>query len=112
MTVHYYAKKYNAFISELLNDRERCRQEHSLVDKQITDILHFLELEKVNAVLLAKANKKLRELTMKRRKIKDNIADIDRVLGKFKNLNIMNEECEPKYTYRTDVIDEIFSSLS
>lgn len=104
-----YSKKFNAFVEELLTDKEKYTAALSQVDKQLSDCLHFLENEKANAAMLAKVNKKIRELRQARRQLKNNLLDIKNVLGKFKNTNKMNEVTECEYAYRTDVLMEILS---
>ena len=38
-----YSKKFNIFIDELLVDKENRQKQLSLVDKQLSDCVHFLE---------------------------------------------------------------------
>lgn len=104
-----YSKKFNAFLDELLTDKVNWKKELSHVDKELTDCLHFLENEKVNAAVLAKVNKKIRELRQTRRQIKNDLTDIDNVLNKFKNTKKMNETAECEYTYRTNVLIDIMN---
>lgn len=104
-----YAKKFNAFVEELTNKKEECRTAVSAFDKQLSDCLHFLENEKANAVVLAKVNKKIRELRQARREAKDTLIDINNVLNKFKSIKKMNEVSECEYTYRTDIVFDILS---
>ena len=110
MTVEIkYSKKFNIFIDELPVDKENRQKQLSLVDKQLSDCLHFLENAKANAATLAKVNKKIRELRQIRRQIKNDLTDIKNVLNKFKNTNKMNEVAECEYSYRTDILIDILS---
>lgn len=102
-----YSKKFNAFIEELLTDKMNRAKELSQVDKALSDCLHFLENERVNAAILAKVNKKIRELRQTRRQIKNDLTDINNVLNRFKNTKKMNETTECEYAYRTDVLIDI-----
>lgn len=104
-----YSKKFNIFVEELLTDKQSKQQELSKVDKELSDCLHFLEKEKVNATILAKINKRIRELRRKRRNIKNDLSDISNVLNKFKNTKRMNETAECEYSYRTDVLLDIIT---
>ena len=104
-----YSKKFNSFLEELLRDKEKYTSQLSIVDKQLTDCLHFLENEEVNEVVLVKVAKKIRELRQVRRRIKNNLTDVDNVLNKFKNTKRMNETAECEYQYRTDILFDIIS---
>ena len=104
-----YSKKFNSFLEELLRDKEKYTSQLSIVDKQLTDCLHFLENEEVNEVVLVKVAKRIRELRQVRRRIKNNLTDVDTVLNKFKNIKKMNETAECEYQYRTDILLDIIS---
>ena len=104
-----YSKKFNSFLEELLRDKEKYTSQLSIVDKQLTDCLHFLENEEVNEVVLVKVAKRIRELRQVRRRIKNNLTDVDNVLNKFKNIKRMNETAECEYQYRTDILFDIIS---
>lgn len=104
-----YSKKFNSFLEELLRDKEKYTSQLSIVDKQLTDCLHFLENEEVNEVVLVKVAKRIRELRQARRRIKNNLTDVDNVLNKFKNTKRMNETAECEYQYRTDILFDIIS---
>ena len=104
-----YSKKFNSFLEELLKDKEKYTSQLSIVDKQLTDCLHFLENEEVNEVVLVKVAKRIRELRQVRRRIKNNLTDVDNVLNKFKNTKRMNETAECEYQYRTDILFDIIS---
>lgn len=104
-----YSKKFNSFLEELLRDKEKYTSQLSIVDKQLTDCLHFLENEEVNEVVLVKVAKRIRELRQVRRRIKNNLTDVDNVLNKFKNTKRMNETAECEYQYRTDILFDIIS---
>ena len=104
-----YSKKFNSFLEELLRDKEKYTSQLSIVDKQLTDCLHFLENEEVNEVVLVKVAKRIRELRQVRRRIKNNLTDVDNVFNKFKNTKRMNETAECEYQYRTDILLDIIS---
>ena len=104
-----YSKKFNSFLEELLRDKEKYTSQLSIVDKQLTDCLHFLENEKVNEIILEKVAKRIRELRRIRRQIKNNLTDVNNVLNKFKNTKKMNETAECEYQYRTDILFDIIS---
>lgn len=104
-----YSKKFNSFLEELLRDKEKYTSQLSIVDKQLTDCLHFLESEEVNETILEKVAKRIVELRRVRRQIKNNLTDVNNVLNKFKNTKRMNETAECEYQYRTDILFDIIS---
>lgn len=104
-----YSKKFNSFLEELLRDKEKYTSQLSIVDKQLTDCLHFLENEEVNEIILEKVAKIIMELRRVRRQIKNNLTDVNNVLNKFKNIKKMNETAECEYQYRTDILLDIIS---
>lgn len=82
-------------------------QELSECDLAISDALHYLENEKCDAVSMVKTAKLLKELRHKRRKIK---VEQDQTLCLFntmRNKNIVRFEQKTKYTYRTNIMDDI-----
>ena len=104
-----YSKKFNSFLEELLRDKEKYTSQLSIVDKQLTDCLHFLENEEINEIILEKVAKRIMELRRVRRRIKNNLTDVNNVLNKFKNTKKMNETAECEYQYRTDILFDIIS---
>lgn len=110
MTVEkQYSKKFNIFVEELLSDKEKYCSDLSAVDKKLSDCLHFLENENANADTIAKVSKKIIELRKERRRIKNNLIDIENVLHRFKSTKKMNESAKCEYNYRTDVLVDILS---
>lgn len=110
MTVEkQYSKKFNIFVEELLSDKEKYCSDLSMVDKKLSDCLHFLENENANADTIAKVSKKIIELRKERRRIKNNLIDIENVLHRFKSTKKMNESAKCEYNYRTDVLVDILS---
>ena len=76
-----YAKRFNGFVAELLEEKERNQYLLSILDRKLSDCLHFLENEKANAATLSKINKKIRELRQERREVKNTLIDINNVLN-------------------------------
>lgn len=110
MTVEkQYSKKFNIFVEELLSDKEKYCSDLSTVDKKLSDCLHFLENENANTETIAKVSKKIIELRKERRRIKNNLIDIENVLHRFKSTKKMNESAKCEYNYRTDVLVDILS---
>ena len=104
-----YAKRFNGFVAELLEEKERNQNLLSILDRKLSDCLHFLENEKANAATLSKINKKIRELRQERREVKNTLIDINNVLNRNKNTKKMNEDYECEYEYSTEILMEILS---
>lgn len=81
----------------------------SELDKIQEEILHLIEIEKLNAPQRAKAMKKLTEVRKERREIHQRINDLNFALSKIK----LNNNCYPqytfelKYTYNDELIEDI-----
>lgn len=101
-----YAKRFNTLVNDLVNDKKEYTQMLSHVDKELSDLLHFMENEKLNAAILAKVNKRIRELRIQRRNIKNSITDINIVL-KRTGVKNLQEKVECDYAYRTDCVMEL-----
>ena len=44
-----YAKRFNSFVAELLEEKERNQNLLSILDRKLSDCLHFLEIPKISA---------------------------------------------------------------
>ena len=77
----------------------------SVCDLQQEDILHFIELEKCDAVAMARATKKLKLVRQKRREIKQELAVVAVVCDRL-NTTLKEKDFVPG-VYKTDVIKDI-----
>lgn len=83
--------------SDVLNDAKKRKNELDKdlrdADKELTDILHIIEIEKSKDLFGGwKLYKRIRENRKKRRSIKDEILIIDNVLEKIKDISVF--DCE------------------
>lgn len=103
---HPYAEKYNAFQQELRAEKEMHQKEVSTLDKKITQVLHFIELQKFTdeqALILIGL---LRELRVERRNHKNAIEDISVCIkGGKKSLPTFIQK---KYKYSDELLIKIF----
>lgn len=79
--------------------------EQSRYDLMITDVVHLLENEKCDAVALVKAGKRIKEISQKRRKVKN---ELEKLQSAKDSLTKGMVKFDNKfYTYRTEVVDDI-----
>ena len=102
----YEARK--PFVDALTQRQKELSGRLSRLDQNQNDILHFIELEKYDAVAMVKLAKQLKETRRQRRVIKvelEQIEDLIRMTSKTRLAKFINK----KYTYRTDVISRALS---
>ena len=83
------------------------------MDKELCDILHYIEFCNLNAAQGYKAYKMVKERRILRRKIKDEISILDSILGQkvsqtAKNAIQKTAENMDKRTYEPRVLKELF----
>lgn len=94
------------FINQMKAKKQELNCELSRCDLALTDALHYLELEKCDAVTMVRTAKLIKELRQDRRGIKDRMEQIDRLMMKVGNPNVLI--CSKKiYTYRTQVMNDV-----
>ena len=98
-------QKYNAYRDEILKRKKELEAMISHVDLEEQDILHFLENEKYNAVIMAKTTKRLITLRKERRAIKEEWVDINWIASRMQNE--LPERKFHDYKYRTNIMEEI-----
>lgn len=99
--------------NEAINRKRKLCQELSLVDKELCDILHYIEFCNLNAAQGYKAYKMVKERRILRRKIKDEISILDSILGQKVSQTAKNAiqkiaENMDKRTYEPRVLKELF----
>ena len=99
------------------------KEKLSEIDKELSDLDHFLENNDLQAGKLSKLGKLRKEIRKERREIKNNIEvllEVQRFTEKYnkkmivgdlillkKNLDILEEKhLNPTYTYRTDILQK------
>ena len=96
-----------SFLTQMKTRKEELSSEISRYDMAISDIMHYLENEKCDAIALVKASKKLKEIRQKRRIVKVEREQVLCLLRTISTSNIEKYEKRAKYTYRTNVMDDI-----
>ncbi|MFR2570927.1 MAG: hypothetical protein ACLS90_04390 [Clostridia bacterium] len=115
-----YMHKFFTSIDQEIND---ILQELSNVDLEQQDILHYIENNNLNASGYAKVGKLLKEIRLKRRKIKNDLDKLstirDNLTRKYNNKFIEKdiigaikgieavEKREGKYNNRTNILDRL-----
>lgn len=102
-------------IMKKISDRETFLQkELSKIDSEREDILHYIELSKYNAVQGWKLLKKLKEVSQRRRNIKEELGYLSSINSKIPYDSICSsisrkekKDLDKMYKFRTNVIEEI-----
>jgi hypothetical protein len=106
-------KGLNGLASEAVHRKNELTDQLSTVDKEICDILHYIEFCNLNAAQGYKAYKMLKERRIKRRSIKNELQVVDIILGK-KISETATDEIEKaisgmdKRKYEPRVMTELF----
>ena len=99
--------KYETYVNEIKARKITLEDQLSLVDRKRTDVMHLLELEKCDAIIMMKAAKKLKELSQERRAIKEELSLVHHIYDKVKN-PIPKKIYKPEEErYSTDVVKEL-----
>lgn len=101
-------ESYKNFIKEIKKENARFSERLSQCDLAITDALHYLELEKCDAVMMVKIAKVLKELRQERREIKDGMELTHRIILSIGNPNFLGGK--KRYYYRTKIMDNIHNN--
>ena len=97
--------KFNAYFSEIDKRRKELVKKESELDLKQQDILHFLETESYDAVIMVKATKKLKLLRQERRIVKQELSVVHTIYDRMKK-----PIQEQKFTggiYKTDIIKDL-----
>lgn len=114
--IQYWIEKVkglNGLASEAVHRKNELTDKLSTVDKEICDILHYIEFCNLNAAQGYKAYKMLKERRIKRRSIKNELQVVDIILGK-KISETATDEIEKaisgmdKRKYEPRVMTELF----
>lgn len=101
-----YIKDFNKYCASLNIRHNELAKELSEADLEQQDILHFLEFDTYDAVTMVKVTKRLKEVRVKRRAIKDELLVIQSVLGRIGKAPL-SHVAPNKYTYKTAVLLDI-----
>lgn len=100
----------NEFLREVRIRRKELSQQQSEYDLMLMDAEHFLENEKCDAVVLVKTAKLIKDLRQKRRKVKVELEKLQSIRDTI--TKGMTRFDNKSYTYRTDVINDIFKEYN
>lgn len=103
----------NGLAADALHRKSELTNQLSLVDKEICDILHYIEFCNLNAAQGYKAYKMLKERRIKRRSIKNELQVLDIILSKKISETVTDEiqntvAYMDKRTYEPRVLNELF----
>lgn len=103
-------KEIVSYAKMLQSEYDEVKEEHSKLDMEITDVLHYIEFNNFNAVQGYKLAKMLKDITKRRREVKKTETQLDIILNNtisnvskkgIKINNIEKEEyCNERYTPR------------
>lgn len=97
------------FIKNLHKKQEELCKRQSYYDLAIQDILHTLENENCDAVILVKLAACMRKLQKDRRSVKIEIEKLQSMTSALRNWDPSRFETKT-YTYKTKIIDEIYNT--
>jgi hypothetical protein len=100
-------ENYSAFRAELVKRNKELLESLSQYDFEITDLLHYLENEKCDAVQMVLVAKRLKETRIKRRIVKTELEQIQSLNDQLRSERHMKCVGGSKYKYRTDALKDI-----
>lgn len=103
-----YVGDFNKYCSSLNKRHNELVKALSEVDLEQQDILHFLEFDTYDAVTMMKVTKRLKEVRVKRREIKDELDVIQSILCRIGKAPLAHKP-KTMYTYKTAVLSDISS---
>lgn len=103
----------NGLASEALHRKEKLIEQLSEVDKELCDLLHYIEFCNLNAAQGYKAYKMIKDRRIKRRSIKNELDVLSIILGKKLSESVTDEITKAvsgmdKRTYEPRVLNELF----
>lgn len=124
MEVEELLKYMLNFFQDIDKQLKNKNEELKRIDMQQQDILHYIEAKKLNAGGYAKAGKLLKDVRAKRRKIKNDIEQMELIqiftrkynnkmiqgdlIQTLKGLSTINKrQAEPKYICRTNILERL-----
>lgn len=103
----------NGIVDEASRRKEVLLQQLSDIDKELSDVMHYIEFSRLNAAQGYKAYKMIKERRMRRRNIKNELIVVEIIIGK-RFSNLASEEITKavekldKRTYEPRVLKELF----
>lgn len=106
-----HADNFNAYVLQMRRRYNDLKGKTSNYDLAEQDILHYIEFEKYDAPTGSKLLKKLKEVRIARREIKDEYEELQSILHRIRNAGLNNYKRPNKnYTYRTVTLENILNN--
>ena len=103
-----HIEELKEFENNLESRFNQLNQKKSEFDLAEQDILHYIEFERYDAVTGAKLLKKLKEVRIGRREIKNEFEELQSILTRFKTSGLHKlKRPEKSYTYRTITLQSV-----
>lgn len=90
-------------LKQLQQEKVRLSQLQSLYDSQLTDIMHYIQIEEVNDEVSLKLIQKISTIRKERQTVKQDLQDI---IGIIQKIESTAKTKQKKYNIRTDVLKE------
>lgn len=105
----YWKEQINNLELELRKRKKELTKKYEECNNKQQDLLHAIEFEKYSASQGAKMLKVLKELRAERRAVDNELEEVKELLQRFSNGKLLSytPKTAKKYTYRTDVVQEI-----
>ena len=99
-----------SLILKLRQRKNQLKKEYQLLNDKQQDLLHAIEFERYNSAQGAKILKRLKALRTERRIISNELEEVKSILERFdeNKTNDVLLKSSKKYTYRTNIISDIF----
>lgn len=96
--------KYNTFCQEMATRKKELENKLSVLDLQQEDLLHFLELEKLDAAKIAKVAKRIKLIRQERRIVKHELHEVTAVWERLNKPISVKTNMSGKY--KTNILKE------
>ena len=105
----YWKEQINNLEAEWRKRKKELTKEYEQYNNKQQDLLHAIEFEKYSASQGARMLKTLKELRAERRAVDNELEEVKDLLQRFNNGKLLSytPKTAKKYTYRTDVVQEI-----
>lgn len=90
-------------LKQLQQEKIRLSQLQSLYDSQLTDIMHYIQIEEVSEEVSLKLVQKIATIRKERQTVKQDLQDIISIIQKIESTDKPKQK---KYNIRTDILKE------
>lgn len=92
-------------LKNLEEEKKRLSQLQSVYDSQLSDIMHYIQINQVDNDTAIKLVGKIATIRQKRQSIKEELKEVTSVIQKIENS--FNKDTSKKYAIRTDILNDI-----